>query len=75
MKKIEIYMAHSHEVFAYGLHQGLTNLNCSVLKRDSQGIDALSYIIESAPKIVIIGVGFTFAFGFRYYENRCRKAD
>ena len=54
MKKIEIYMAHSHEVFAYGLHQGLANLNCTILKRDSQGIDALHYIIENAPKIAIL---------------------
>jgi DNA-binding NarL/FixJ family response regulator len=54
MKKIEIYMAHSHEVFAYGLYQGLANLNCTILKMDNQGIDALHYIIENAPKIAIL---------------------
>lgn len=54
MKKIKLYLAHSQEVFLFGLHQGLANLNCQIVASHKTGIDALNYILEERPSIAII---------------------
>ena len=54
MKKTKLYLAHSQEVFLFGLHQGLASLNCKVLASHKTGIDALNYILEERPAIAII---------------------
>ena len=66
-------MAHSHEVFAYGLHQGLANLNCTILKRDSQGVDALHYIIEASPKIAILEADLPLLSAFDIMKTTAEK--
>ncbi len=59
-----LFLAHSHEVYLYGLSRGLRKKNYQISGKVFSGTDALHYILEHHPPLVLLEADLPYLSAF-----------